>query len=109
MTKGDKVVSMKQNSRISYQNGNQIYLEIFEKGAKDKCLCYAKGPLELKGFDSNMVGDVNTHKSTNGYVYNLSGIYIIFITFCHRHYVNMHKWPKSYLSIRIGPKFHIMR
>ena len=61
MTKGDKVVSMKQNSRISYQNGNQIYLEIFEKGAKDKCLCYGKGPLELKGFcHSEMAGDAET-------------------------------------------------
>ena len=33
-----------------------------------------KGPLELKGFcDSDMAGDVDTHKSTSGYVYTLAG------------------------------------
>ena len=44
------------------------------KGTKSKCLCYGKGPLELKGFyDSNMVGDVDTRKSTSGYVFTLAG------------------------------------
>ena len=44
------------------------------KGTKGKCLCYGKGPLELKGFcDSDMAGDVDTHKSTSGYVYTLAG------------------------------------
>jgi len=44
------------------------------KGTENKCLCYGKEPLELKGFcDSNMAGDVDTHKSTSGYVYTLAG------------------------------------
>ncbi|MCO5556884.1 hypothetical protein L7F22_010438 [Adiantum nelumboides] len=43
------------------------------KGTKNKCLCYGKGPLELKGFcDSDMVGDVDTRKSTSGYVFTLA-------------------------------------
>ncbi|KAH7298702.1 hypothetical protein KP509_25G054800 [Ceratopteris richardii] len=44
------------------------------KGTKGKCLCYRKCRLELKGFcDSDMAGDVDTHKSTSGYVYTLAG------------------------------------
>ncbi|MCO5589082.1 hypothetical protein L7F22_043048 [Adiantum nelumboides] len=44
------------------------------KGTKNKCLCYGKGPLELKGFcDSDMAGDVDTQKSTSGYVFTLAG------------------------------------
>ncbi|MCO5584158.1 hypothetical protein L7F22_038081 [Adiantum nelumboides] len=44
------------------------------KGTKNKCLCYGKGPLELKGFcDSDMAGDVDTRKSTSGYVFTLVG------------------------------------
>ncbi|MCO5562840.1 hypothetical protein L7F22_016475 [Adiantum nelumboides] len=43
------------------------------KGTKNKCLCYGKGPLELKGFcDSDMAGDVDTRKSTSGYVFTLA-------------------------------------
>ena len=42
------------------------------KGTIGKCLCYGKDPLELEGFcDSDMAGDVDTHKSTSGYVYTL--------------------------------------
>ena len=38
------------------------------KGTKGKCLCYGKGPLELKGFcDSDMAGDVDPCKSTSGH------------------------------------------
>ncbi|MCO5569008.1 hypothetical protein L7F22_022714 [Adiantum nelumboides] len=44
------------------------------KGTKNKSLCYGKGPLELKGFcDSDMAGDVDTRKSTSGYVFTLAG------------------------------------
>ncbi|MCO5586528.1 hypothetical protein L7F22_040468 [Adiantum nelumboides] len=45
------------------------------KGTKNKCLCYGKGPLELKGFcDSDMASDVvDTQKSTSGYVFTLAG------------------------------------
>ncbi|MCO5579895.1 hypothetical protein L7F22_033760 [Adiantum nelumboides] len=44
------------------------------KGTKNKCLCYGKGPLELKGFcDSDMAGDVDTRKSTSGYIFTLAG------------------------------------
>ncbi|MCO5566647.1 hypothetical protein L7F22_020324 [Adiantum nelumboides] len=44
------------------------------KGTKNKCLCYGKGPFELKGFcDSDMAGDVDTRKSTSGYVFTLAG------------------------------------
>ncbi|MCO5588830.1 hypothetical protein L7F22_042790 [Adiantum nelumboides] len=44
------------------------------KGTKNKCLCYGKGPLELKGFcDSDMARDVDTRKSTSGYVFTLAG------------------------------------
>ena len=33
----------------------------YYKGTKDKCLCYRKGPLELKGFcHSEMAGDAET-------------------------------------------------
>ena len=42
------------------------------KGTKGQYLRYGKGSLELKGFcDSDMAGDVDTHKSTSGYVYTL--------------------------------------
>ncbi|KAH7307767.1 hypothetical protein KP509_22G076900, partial [Ceratopteris richardii] len=44
------------------------------KGTKNKCLSYGKGPLELKGFcDSDMAGDVDTRKSTSGYVFTIAG------------------------------------
>ncbi|KAH7437280.1 hypothetical protein KP509_05G063800 [Ceratopteris richardii] len=44
------------------------------KGTKDKRLCYGKCPMELKGFcDSDMEGDVDTCKSTRGYVHTLAG------------------------------------
>ncbi|MCO5602055.1 hypothetical protein L7F22_056182 [Adiantum nelumboides] len=43
------------------------------KGTKNKSLYYGKGPLELKGFcDSDMAGDVDTRKSTSGYVFTLA-------------------------------------
>ncbi|MCO5603651.1 hypothetical protein L7F22_057802 [Adiantum nelumboides] len=46
----------------------------FFKGTKNKCLCYGKRPLELKRFcDSDMAGDVDTRKSTSGYVFTLAG------------------------------------
>ncbi|KAH7422776.1 hypothetical protein KP509_12G025000 [Ceratopteris richardii] len=42
------------------------------KGTKNKYLSYGKDPLELKGFcDSDMAGDVDTWKSTSGYVFTL--------------------------------------
>ncbi|KAH7301632.1 hypothetical protein KP509_23G035000 [Ceratopteris richardii] len=44
------------------------------KGTKNKCICYGKDPLELKGFcDSDMAGDVDTRKSTSGYIFTLAG------------------------------------
>ncbi|MCO5596081.1 hypothetical protein L7F22_050139 [Adiantum nelumboides] len=43
------------------------------KGTKNKCLCYGKGAFELTGFcDSDMAGDVDTRKSTSGYVFTLA-------------------------------------
>ena len=43
------------------------------KETKNKCLCYGKDPLELKGFcHSNMAGDMDTQKSTSGYVFTLA-------------------------------------
>ena len=44
-----------------------------------------------------------------GPIWELIGIYIIFITFGHWPRVNMPKWPKSHLSIRIGSKSLITR
>ncbi|KAH7280619.1 hypothetical protein KP509_36G006100 [Ceratopteris richardii] len=42
---------------------------IYLKGTKGKCLCYGTGLLELSRFcDLDMIGDVDTHKSTSGYV-----------------------------------------
>ncbi|MCO5586749.1 hypothetical protein L7F22_040691 [Adiantum nelumboides] len=44
------------------------------KETKNKCLCYGKGPLELKGFcDCDMADDVDTRKSTSCYVFTLAG------------------------------------
>ena len=44
------------------------------KGTKNKCLCHGKDPFELKGFcDSDMGGNVDTRKSTSGYVFTLAG------------------------------------
>ena len=44
------------------------------KGTKSKCICYGKGQMELQGFcDSDMAGDVDTRKSTSGYVFTLAG------------------------------------
>ena len=44
------------------------------KWTKFRCLCYGKGPLELKGFcDANMANDVDTCKFISGYVYLLAG------------------------------------
>ena len=52
---------------------NKVHYEILERGKK-KCLCYGKDPLELKGFcDSDMASDVDTWKSTSGYVFTLAG------------------------------------
>ena len=46
----------------------------YSKGINNKCLCYGKDPLELKGFcHSNMAGDMDTQKSTSGYVLTLAG------------------------------------
>ena len=44
------------------------------KGTKNKCPCYGKDPLELKCFyDSDMARDLDTRKSTGGYVFTLAG------------------------------------
>ena len=43
------------------------------KGTKEKCICYGKGNLNLHGYcDSDMAGDVNTRKSTQGNIYTLA-------------------------------------
>ena len=41
---------------------------------KEKSICYGKGDLNLHGYcDSDMAGDVDTRKSTYGYIYTLAG------------------------------------
>ena len=41
---------------------------------QSKCICYGKGNLKLQGFyDVDMAGDVDTRKSTNGYVFAVGG------------------------------------
>ena len=55
------------------------------KGTKNKCLCYGKGPLELKSFyNSNMAGDVDTRKSTSGYVFTLQVVLYHGVVGCKR-------------------------
>ncbi|MCO5578707.1 hypothetical protein L7F22_032552 [Adiantum nelumboides] len=56
-----RVVSrfMATPSRLHWDAVNSIMRYL--KGTKNKCLCYGKGPLELKGFcDSDMASDVDT-------------------------------------------------
>ena len=44
------------------------------KGTQEKNICYGKGDLNLPCyFDSDMAGDVDTRKSTYGYIYTLAG------------------------------------
>ena len=45
----------------------------FLKGTKGKSICNGKGDLNLHGYcDSDMAGDVDTGKSTYGYIYTLA-------------------------------------
>ena len=44
------------------------------KGTQRKCLCYGKGALSLQGYyDADMVGDLDTHKSTSKYIFTVVG------------------------------------
>ena len=44
------------------------------KGTQRKCLCYGKGALNLQGYcDADMAGDLDTRKSTSGYIFTVAG------------------------------------
>jgi len=44
------------------------------KGSSKTCLSFTAGGLKLEGFvDANLAGDVDSRKSTTGYVYTLGG------------------------------------
>ena len=62
--------------------------------------------LNLSGYSNAFLQELSRHTFTVSLarIWGVIGIYIIFITFGHWPCVNMAKWPKSYLSIIIGPK-----
>jgi len=44
------------------------------KGSSETCLTFIAGGLKLEGFvDADLAGDVDSRKSTTGYVYTLGG------------------------------------
>ena len=44
------------------------------KGSSETCLTFTAGGLKLEGFvDADLAGDVDSRKSTTGYVYTLGG------------------------------------
>ncbi len=44
------------------------------KGTQSKCICYGKSDFKLQGYcDADMAGDVDTRKSTSGYVFAIAG------------------------------------
>ena len=44
------------------------------KGTQSKCICYGKSDFKLQGScDADMAGDVDTRKSTSGYVFTIAG------------------------------------
>ena len=44
------------------------------RGTSNVCLCYGKGKLILDGFtDADMVGDIDSRKSTSGYLMTFAG------------------------------------
>ena len=43
-------------------------------GTQSKCICYGKSDLQLQGYcDADMAGDLDTRKSTSGYVFTIAG------------------------------------
>lgn len=44
------------------------------KGTQSMCICYGKSDFKLQGYcDADMAGDVDTRKSTSGYVFAIAG------------------------------------
>ena len=47
------------------------------RGTSDTCLCFGTSDLKLKRFvDADLVGDIDSRKSTTGFVFTLGGITI---------------------------------
>ena len=65
-------------SRFMSQPGRNHWAAVksilrYLKGTKGKNICYGKGDLKLHGYCfSDMAGDVDTRKSTYGYIYTLA-------------------------------------
>ena len=48
------------------------------KGSSDTCLCFTGASLKLQGYvDADFVGDIDSRKSTTGFVFTLGGIAIL--------------------------------
>ena len=44
------------------------------RGTSDTCLCFGTSDLKLKGFvNADLVGDIDSRKSTIGFVFTLGG------------------------------------
>ena len=51
------------------------------KGTSHHCLCFGNNEIMLEGFaDADMAGDVNTRKSTTGYVYTFAGAAVSWVS-----------------------------
>ena len=48
------------------------------KGSSDTCLCFTGASLKLQGYvDADFAGDIDSRKSTTGFVFTLGGIAIL--------------------------------
>ena len=51
------------------------------KGSSDICLCFTSASLKLQGYvDADFAGDIDSRKSTTGFVFTLSGIVISWVS-----------------------------
>ena len=51
------------------------------RGSSDTCLCFTGASLKLQGFvDADLVGDIDSKKSTIGFVFTLGGTAISWVS-----------------------------
>ena len=77
-------------------------IHTYLKGTKEKCICYGKGNLNLHGYcDSGMDGDVETRKSTYGYIYTIVGGAISALSTTEAEYISTTKASKEAIWLTI--------
>ena len=78
-TRPDIAHAMGVVSRFMSKPGKQHWevvkwIQRYLKGSSDTCLCFTGESLKLQGYvDADFAGDIDSRKSTTGFVFTLSG------------------------------------